>query len=50
MSNSSFSCGPTSSFTDCVKIYDSGSPSSISVEIQNHGMFNDEAKVFDVDF
>ena len=35
VSNSSFSCGPTSSFTDCVKIYDSGSPSSISVEIQN---------------
>ena len=35
VSNSSFSCRPTSSFIHCVKIYDSGSPSSISVEIQN---------------
>ena len=35
VSNSSFGCGSTSHFEDCVKIYDSASPSNVSLTLQN---------------
>ena len=35
VSNSSFGCGSTSHFGDCVKIYDSANPSNVSLTVQN---------------